>query len=79
MAKTRMPSKAGTQPPTQKSFRIRREGRNEESGQGSQPGTLKGFYEIAPVINVLGEVENSIVNGLFASFEGESRSGRSLQ
>lgn len=74
-----MPNKARTQIQPQKSFRIRREGRNEESGQGSQQGTLKGFYEIAPVMNVLGEVKNSTVNSLFASFEGERSSRRSLQ
>lgn len=56
-----MPSKARTQTQPQKSFRIRKEGGNEESGQGSQQGTLKGFYEIVPVINVLEEVKNSTV------------------
>lgn len=75
----RMPRKVRTQTQPQKSFRIRREGGNEGIWQGFQQGTLKGFDEIAPVINVLGEVKNNIANSLFASFEGERSSGRSLQ
>lgn len=50
----------------------------KRSGQGSQHGTMKEFYEIASVINVP-EVKNSIVIALRASSDEESSSGRLLQ